>query len=108
MASSRVERSPEGYLFTVYTLRVEAAVFGRPGTAVEIWQAGGLDAATGRRMIVPGVPHFRAGERAVVFLYRSRGGRLHVRGGEQGVFRASDAEQLRQRVLEMRQMAVRP
>jgi len=76
----------DGRVLTEITLRVERTLKGRPtGTKVVVTAPGGR--AGDRTVRIHGAPEFTLGEKALVFLRRGRGGRLHTNALALGKYR---------------------
>ena len=71
-------------ILTDVSVRVSRALKGDPGTRLTLTQLGGE--VDGVRVTVHGAPAFRAGEEALVFVWRDSKGRAQVNGLAQGKF----------------------
>jgi len=71
-------------IYTEVEIEVERPLKGEPGRRVKLVQLGGE--VDGVRYTVPGCATFRAGEEALVFVWRDRGGRAQVNAMGQGKF----------------------
>jgi hypothetical protein len=72
-------------VFTYVDFKVDQTLKGEPAETVTIRQAGGRSG--GIRMVVHGMPSFRTGERALVFLKHDADGTPSVVGMAQGKYR---------------------
>jgi len=72
------------FIWTHSEIQVAAAVKGRSGPTVVVSEPGGV--VGNLEMVVEGVPHYRAGEDVVLFLYRTPIGVLRARGFGQGKY----------------------
>src|SRR5436190_21682517 len=88
--SSRTQWSANGkIILTTYTIDVEEAIKGKPGRSIELTTVGGQVGEI--TLHVAGMPAFRTGERAIVFVERSRSYST-ISGLGQGKFPVSNGE----------------
>jgi hypothetical protein len=88
--SSRTQWSSNGkIILTTYTFEVEEAIKGKPGRSIELTTVGGQVGDI--TLHVAGMPAFRTGERAIVFVERS-GAYSTITGLGQGKFTVANGE----------------
>ncbi|MEM1202065.1 MAG: fibronectin type III domain-containing protein [Acidobacteriota bacterium] len=72
---------------TSYLVEVERVLKGQvSGSVLSVRVPGGVDASTGMELFVYGMPRWRTGERALLFLNRDAGGEPRIQHAFQGAF----------------------
>jgi len=71
-------------IWTHTGIQVLDGLKGQPGATVTVTEPGGILGDIGQ--LYPGIPQFRVGQEAVVFIYHAPGQRLRVTGALQGVY----------------------